>query len=66
MINTNLLILESCAVMPNESPTVLNAEKTSKAILIRPLSLSLNEILNMPTPINNNDKTIMAKALLTD
>jgi hypothetical protein len=54
------------AVIPNDNPTVLKAENTSKAILINPLSLSLNVIQNMAKPITNKEEVIIAKALLTD
>lgn len=40
MMSTSLLALLKSPVMPMESPTVLNAEKLSKAIGIKPLSCS--------------------------
>jgi hypothetical protein len=43
IIRATLLSTDRSAVIPNDRPTVLKAEKTSKAILINPLSLSFTE-----------------------
>ncbi len=41
IINISLLNVDRLGVIPSERPTVLNAEKDSKAIAMRPFSLSL-------------------------
>ncbi len=66
IIKTILLAADNPAVIPNDSPTVLNAENTSKAMLIKPLLLSLKVIKNIAIPIIIKEEIIIAKALLTD
>jgi hypothetical protein len=63
---TSLLALLSSLVMPRLKPTVLYAEKHSKAIRIKSLSLSNDDIKKTAAPITIRDKEMMAKALLTD
>ena len=65
-IITNLLMVLSWAVIPKLNPTVLYAEKHSKAISNKLFSLSKIEINMIAKPITNKDNEITAKALLTE
>ena len=65
-IMTNLLAELKLAVIPILKPTVLYAEKHSKAMLFRSFSLSKIDMAIMPMPITNNDNEITAKARLTE
>lgn len=65
-IITNLLAALKFAVIPILKPTVLYAEKHSKAMLFKSFSLSKIDIARIAEPITNNDNEITAKARLTE
>ena len=65
-IITNLLTELKSAVMPTLSPTVLYAEKHSKAIPSKSFSLSKMDIIIIPEPLTINEREITAKARLTE
>ena len=65
-IMTNLLALLKSAVIPKLNPTVLYAEKHSKAMSINFFSGSNMEMNIIAKPITTNDKQIIANALRTE
>lgn len=65
-IITNLLALLKVLVIPKLNPTVLYAEKHSKAISTNFFSGSNIEISIIATPITSNDNDIMANDLRTE
>lgn len=65
-INMNLLAEDSSDVIPLLSPTVLKAEMHSKQISRNPFPESKKLINRIETEITRIDKTIIAKALLTE
>ncbi len=65
-IITNLLALLKSAVIPRLNPTVLYAEKHSKAMSISFFSGSNIEMNMIPKPMTTRDRQIIAKALRTE
>src|SRR5688500_2607980 len=65
-IITSLLGKLKFAVNPTLSPTVLYAEKHSKAMLNKSFSLSKDAMLKVAPPITTNDKEMIANALRTE
>ena len=65
-IITSLLGILRFAVNPTLSPTVLYAEKHSKAMLNKSFSLSNDAIQKVAPPITTNDKEMIANALRTE
>src|SRR5690606_13335902 len=63
---TNLLELLKSPVIPKLKPTVLYAEKHSKAMSSNPFFGSKCAIRKMPKPITINESAITANALLTE
>src|SRR5690606_40311730 len=66
IINTILLSLLKSPVIPKLKPTVLYAEKHSKAMSSKCLSGSKWAMKNTPNPITTKERLIVAKALLTE
>lgn len=60
---TNLLETLKLEVIPKLKPTVLYAEKHSKAMSMSFICGSNSETAKIPIPITINDKEITAKAL---
>lgn len=65
-MSTNLLASLRLPVMPMLNPTVLYAEKHSKAMLIKSFLLSKIVSKTMPDPITMRDREMVAKARLTE
>ena len=65
-IITNLLTELKSAVIPTLSPTVLYAEKHSKAIPSKSFSLSKIDMMMIPVPITIKEREITANALRTE
>ena len=62
-IRTHLLPKLKIGVTPKLKPTVLYAEKHSKAIFNKGILGSKTEINEIPNPITKKDKIIVANAL---
>ena len=65
-IRMNLLAVLKLAVIPKLKPTVLYAEKLSKAIFKSSISGSKVVIKKIAHPITANDNEMVAKALFTE